>query len=280
MSTTPEHITHWPTSYGTGQRTARDARGHLHAHFINVPEDSLELFAQNLLDKFPEDGPLGKPTFMIEFRGTKTAYSFDFKSAEDRHIVFEKYLEKLDLDGVEADNHQNWYIDIGVELSRPGYVFQWRTDAHSTILRHACPHVTEARAQRITSGSGNYHRDVSAHLFSLSGFRFSPSQPIDDVSHVNVYTTDKTPFYQIHTGVFRPRSAEDLLPKKIEKLLNDIDEISVQFSACAGVDSEPQDGAARLEVRVGIDSALTALGQFDDNDLETTIIQYPDEVWW
>lgn len=277
----PEHAAHWPESFDVGLRTARDARGQTRFHSVNVPEDRLKAFAKSLLDKFPEDGALGKPFFMIEVRGTKTGFTFQMDDDNDRRIVLEKYIEPLDLRMQEKDNLDNWYVDVAVELSRSGHVVQWRTDAHASILKHACQESMDLeRARRTVERSSKYYRDISGLLYDLSGFRFSPTQPIDGVSHFNVYTTDKTPIYQLHRGIFRVRGADDLFPKKIQGLYKDIEEESAQITACAGFGSAGQDGTARLEVRVKFNSALNAIPQLSDRDVEGMIVVYPNAVWW
>ena len=279
-ATVPEHVAHWPANYDVAERIARDANGQLRFHAVPIPEDSLRGFARRLLDQFPEDSELGKPLFMIEVRGTKTAYTFKVDDDEDRRIVLDKYVESLDLTEQEADNLDNWYVDVAVELSRLEHIVQWRTDAHPAILDHVCPSIDLARARRTVERSPRYFRDINGLLYSLSGFRYSPTQPIDDISHINVYTTDKTAFYQLHRGIFRPRSAEDLLPKRINALYRDIEELSAQLSACSGLDSEAQDGTARLEVHVKFASALTTIGELAEGAWNDMVVVYPDAVWW
>ena len=274
-----EHIAHWPPTYDVARRQALDRAGHNRLGTIDIPEDKLADFARHLRGCFPPSGDLGVPIFQVEYRGTKGGYTFDFADQTDREIMLEKFFELIDMDGVEADRFDQWHVDIGVELAIPGHVLQWRTDAHADLLTHALRTITPQQAARMVAGQ-KYARDLSSHIFDLSGFRLSPRANADHVAHVNVYTTDKTVTYQLHDGIFSRHSAADLLPKKINKIIRHTDLIGQTFSDCAGVNGEAQDGTARLEVRVRLDHANQCVRPLTDDLLTGALVAYPDTVWW
>ncbi|KAI9069501.1 hypothetical protein FKP32DRAFT_1559596, partial [Trametes sanguinea] len=260
----------------------RDPRGRYHFGSVDIPNDTLEDFARVLHDNLEDHPRLGDFRFMIELRGTKGMFSFPFEDLEARRNMFNSMIEHLDLEAEKTDgNLDNWYCDVGMEVSRPHHVVQWLSAAHHRLLAHALPSRTEEQITRLKGGS-NVSVDLSGHLFDFAGFRATPASQgrVDRVSYVNVYTTDKAVTYQLHKGAFSPHRGSQLFPGTLPRLLKDMDVIARTFSQCAGVNGATQDGTARYEVRVSIQNALVALKTFPEDLLRHSAVCVPSSVWW
>src|SRR6266508_2740550 len=137
--------------------------------------------------------------FLLQVRGIKhtTQHQLDEDAAE----LAIHYPPWNDID---ADADDLWFADIGVEItSERGDCLQWRTDRHAQVVKHALQ-ISEANATRITSlGSGEYERDVVAHLLQVSECRIktgSRSQGFYRARYVQLYTTDKALTYSPEGG--------------------------------------------------------------------------------
>ena len=172
-----------------------------------------------------------------------------------------------------------WWVDVGLEIAKPGSVLQWLEAGHRGLVAACLPSLTEAQVNRIKRPSQRFQVDAAATLYDLAGFRFDTRSNgrLDQVKYMNVYTTDKTVTYQLHDGLFRRRGCEDLLPTKIERLLKDLGDISRTFGACA---KEQQDGSARIELRVPLERTLHVLEDFPQQLVNTTLIEVPSQDWW
>ncbi|KAL7282808.1 hypothetical protein ACG7TL_004285 [Trametes sanguinea] len=276
----PERRAHWPPSYAAAIARGRDQRGHLHFGSVDIERDKLDDFAATLIEKLQHHLRLKAPHFMIELRGTKGMYTFPVGDVDARTDAFNQ-LGALIHWQQEEENLSRWYVDIAIEVSRPGHVIQWKRDAHDRLLAYALPSATPRDIAGLLRGT-NYEADVSGHLFSLAGFRANPGTRgrADRVVHVNVYTTDKTPFHQLHRGAFRKHVPSDTTPGKIKKLQGDVLAIGAMLARCAGSEGQIQDGTARFEVRVSLANFDNALTDFPDHILEHGLICVPSAIWW
>ncbi|KAH9911236.1 uncharacterized protein BXZ73DRAFT_57259 [Epithele typhae] len=308
----PEHAAHWPATFEMALNLVRGRGNVLHGHSVGIPADSLPLFSAKLRELLSQSGPSGWAIFMIELRGTKEGNPFNFTDQYDRQAAFYKFTESFILPeddaGADADDDMpldararpQWYVDVAVELSRPGHVLQWHRSQHPDILRYLFPSMDEDRAKKVVKFN-SFYVDVNAHIHRLAGFRYQPRSPVNNIVYANIYTTDKTVIYQLHPGVFRPRTGEDLLPRKINALDQDMDSISAQFHSAAGLTPAPedaevhsddsdedrpvrmmpsQDGAARAEVRVRVSAFSSVLRVFTQQELENFVVTYRNNEWW
>ncbi len=276
---THSEIAHWPVSYSAALKLSRDNNGQLHTSSLDIDEWSLPEFATHLLANLADNPRLKDAFFMIELRGTKGLYPFNYRHrATEAPREWNHCIERINLDD---EDRANWYIDLGMEIKRPGYVLQWLTAGHRKILEKAIPSSPRVDVEALMSGN-NFEVDVSGHLFDLSGFRCNPGAKgkRDKVVHVNVYTTDKSASYQLHRGAFSPHSCTSLYPANIEKLMKDMDIMGDTFLECAGARGTIQDGTARWEIRVQIDAALALIPRLTDQFLQQCVICIPSEIWW
>ena len=276
----PEQRAHWPPSYEAAMRLYRDARGTLHHGTIDIPPESVSAFARRVRRNLKDHPRLQKPFFMVQLRGTKGMFSFPFHDADARRIAFNNLISDLNLVPHSAEL-DNWYVDIGLELALPDHVLQWTAASHNAILAHVLPSLSPQAISTLHNSSA-FQLDLSAHLYDLAGFRLPTGTRghADQVFYVNCYTTDKSVTYQLHNGIFKPHRPSDLYPGKISKLLADVNAISSTFSECAGLTGSPQDGTARLELRVGLSKALTALSSFPLHLIRLSVVCIPDPIWW
>ncbi|TFK77822.1 hypothetical protein K466DRAFT_439158, partial [Polyporus arcularius HHB13444] len=221
--------------------------------------------------------------FEVEARGVKAQTLHDPGDEEARREALEALLAPLDLTLVPAEEVQTcWFVDVAIDIHEEGYVLQWLTVAHPRLIRHALPSIGPNVEQDLARSQKLYRQDASAHLSDFAGFRLEPRSRgrHDHVVYCNVYTTDKAATYQMNNGVYRRRGSYDLIPGKIEKLLQDMDTISTTFLDCAGRNGVIQDGTARFEIRVNAAYARQSLTDFPNALVEQSILAIPASMWW
>ncbi len=284
LAVLPEQIPRWPPSYASALSLSRDTRSQLHYATLDIPAGKVAAFGEALRQNLANHPRLKDAFFMIEKRGTKGMFTFDYASrATSARIPWDKFVGDIDIGDVDEEQNfrgGGWYCDIGVEVRRPGHVLHWLEESHAILLQKALP-LLGSEGRRILQGKPRqFQVDVAAHIFRLAGFRCSPGTKghTDKVSHVNVYTTDKAVTYQLHHGSFSAHSPTDLYPQKIGNLVKDVDKMAMMFFDCT--QGSVQDGAARFEVRVQAWRAHEALPEFDEEDLRNCIVCLPSQVWW
>lgn len=285
----PEHFTHWPHDYASAMTQARDIRGHLHFGTIDIPASRAARFGELLLEKVHAKDWGQGAYFIHQLRGTK---SYTIHGPEDReHMVtaMGDLLEGIDAAAIYAKPNC-WWGDVGIEVRSPGNILQWLTEGHSDLLRHIFPTLPHARINGILS-SGAFKVDMAAQIRDYSGFRYQCRKGIrehTDVHYINAYTTDKSPFYQLHIGLFRRRKPTDLYPSNITTFLNDLERGQDILSECGGIPVNEeieaahgaQDGAVRIEVRVPLSDFATILPSFPPDLIRACIVKIQPEIWW
>lgn len=127
-----------------------------------------------------------------------------------------------------------------------------------------------------------YHCDISAQLWELGGFRASPGScgKVDQVSYINVYTTEKSATYQLHNGIFRRRKPWHLFPSSISQLIKDKKCIGDTFCACAGDGTDGLEGNARMEIRVPLSLADAVLVDLPYKVVEAAVASFSCDTFW
>lgn len=280
MEVVQPQSTHWPVSYHAAFQQSKDKRGTLHLGTNAVQHWKLDAFCTALrenLDKIPE---FQESFFCHELRGLKgaTAHEEDDDRATPE-AAFDTFFDCIDMERIDEGD---WKIDVGLEIYDAGNVVVWSKAAHSSILRYLLPSMTIAQVEKLQARKGVFNLDNLAHLDDFAGFRCETgkSGDRDRVEYINVYTTDKCVTYQLHSGIWRRRSCEDLLPQNLEKLLHDLANMSVTYKACSGAGGDSQDGSARLEVRVPLRDARIALRNVPHEALQGWTFSIPVNVWW
>lgn len=280
MQVMPSRASHWPVDYKSAFQQAKDRRGRLHLGSVPVPATLLVEFCGALRNGLESIEDFKGAFFGHELRGLKggTAHEEDDEGANPEE-AFNTFFDSVDRTRIDEDN---WLVDVGLEIHDPGMVVHWSKSAHSAILRYLLPSLTDDKIDKL-QGRTTFHVDHAAHLEDFAGFRCDPglwgSQ--HGVEYINVYPTDKSPTYQLHEGIWRRRSCEDLLPKSLDKLLDDLVKMSKTYKSCSGSqDNSPQEGCARLEIRVPLALAETALRDVPREHLQKWTYSVPTNLWW
>jgi len=259
---------------------SRGSNGTLHVSSVDIASYALPSFARRLMELLDGHPAFQDAFFGHELRGTKSASHHNPGDELDRHMAMDEFLDCLD---TRALNAHEWMIDVGLEIWHPGHVVQWLTSAHLNVLRVALPSATDEQLMAILSSKSQFKLDLSAQLQDLGGCRVTPGSrgKEDQVTYINVYTTDKSATYQLHRGVFRRRDASELLLSRIDKLIEDMASMGQIFLECGGSpEADGLEGCARLEVRVPLLKANQVLLDLTDQFVESATISFPRDIWW
>lgn len=274
---------HWPASYASALSLYRDGHGRIHQGSLDVPAHILDTFGKAYLRKLAQLRPYFRQAYFVhEFRGWKGATVHDPFHALDRQLALENLTNILRMDKIDPDF---WFIDIGLEFGTPNHVVTWRDSGHENVLAHCLPSVEPNQINDIVDKS-TFYVDKMMHLKDLSGFRYAPGirGRADNVQYIQAYTTEKAMSYQLHAGLFSPLHPKSLLTtENIKGLITKIEEMSkILFDCTADGDQNryPQEGCARLEIRVSISKALTALLTVPVRILNYSLVALPATSWW
>jgi len=77
----------------------------------------------------------------------------------------------------------------------------------------------------------------------------------------------KCPTYQLHQGIWRTWTCQDLLPNKLDVLVENLVNMSKTFRCCNGSESNPpQEGCAHLEICVPLAADSIIIGTCNSSD--------------
>ncbi|KAI9429471.1 hypothetical protein H4582DRAFT_2114401 [Lactarius indigo] len=278
MQVIPSHASHWPVDYKSAIQQAKDTTGRLHLGSIAVPSMHLVPFCSALIQRLGCIDAFKGAYFCHELRGLKGGTAHE-EGGQQPEEAFETFFDNVDMRRLDPSN---WLVDVGLEVYDPGMVVKWSKFSHSAILKYILPTLEPEEIQAL-QGRRTFHLDNVAQLDDFAGFRCEPGQfgTRHGVEYINVYTTDKCPTYQLHTGLWRRRYCGDLFPKKLEKLLADLLNMSTTYKSCCGNSQQPaQEGCARLEIRVPMKLARNALRDPPHDLLRSWTISVSPNVWW
>ncbi|KAH9048614.1 hypothetical protein EDB83DRAFT_2227013, partial [Lactarius deliciosus] len=278
MQVIPTQASHWPVDYHSAMVQAHDTFGRLHYGSLAVPPISLVEFCDALIGRLNAIPDFEKAYFCHELRGLKggTAHTDEGRHPE---AAFGTFFENIDMARIDQNN---WFVDVGLEIFDPEMVVQWSRHAHSAILKFIMPSLSSDELQALQARR-TFHLDNVCQLADFAGFRCEPGRfgNRHHVSYINVYTTDKCPTYQLHTGIWRRRRCKDLLPKSLEKLIQDLQTMSRVYKSCAGTEEKPpQEGCARLEIRVPLARAQDTLRNPPEALIAGWTYAVSPMVWW
>lgn len=272
---------HWPVSYAAAMIQNRGERGRFHYSSVDIASYCLEEFGTNLIELFERHDDFKDAFFLHELRGTKGVSLHNPYDEMERRDALDHLLGFLDAESVHFDE---WTIDVALEVRHAGHIVQWLTNSHRRIFEFVLPSASQDQISAILHSKTQYKCDVSAQLRDLGGCRVTPGSrgKADNVSYINMYTTDKSPTYQLHNGAFRRRQASELFPSSIQRLADDIAEMMEVFRQCGGdnEDDDTQEGCARLEVRVPLRRANQVLLDLPENVVQESSASFDTVVWW
>ena len=286
----PNQATHWPYSYQVAMETSRDTSGRLHLGSLDIPAHLLPDFASQFLRSVQELRPYFRDAYFgHELRGWKGATfhnlsNYNIPPQNDLHervSALDDLTRVLDMPAINPDQ---WLIDIGLEFGAPHHVVTWRSLGHSALLRHLCPNIRNL--DRVLERSKTFYIDHQMHLKDFAGFRWTPGQNAPPIHYMQAYTTEKSVSYQLHEGLFRQRKPLELLSDRpCGRLLHDLEKQSKILFSCTGDNPNhhqtgPQEGCARLEVRVRLSDANDILTDFPRDLINRTMVQVSARYWW
>ncbi|KAA1479711.1 hypothetical protein DENSPDRAFT_789502 [Dentipellis sp. KUC8613] len=275
----PNHVAHLPVDYRAAFLNAYDRRGQLHFPSRDLPAACLEDFATELLERMETIPEFRQAFFLHELRGTKSAHPHSPSSPQERDEALQDLMSCVHPGVIDVED---WLIDVGLEIRVPNKIVHWCSFRHGQILSWLLPNASEAQIARAMR-SPSFLVDRAAQLDDLAGFRFEPGQSgrRDEVAYINVYSTDKEVHYQLHEGIWRQRTPQDLFPDKIKALLKDIAALSEVFIRAMGSEegASPQEGSARVEIRVPLRLATRVLIELPTN-IRTSMRAFSSNLWW
>ena len=212
--------------------------------------------------------------FMWQVRGTKLG-QYHANDAESAQAAFEDFTESL------LTHTGQWWTDIGIEISHPAQAFLWRTDAHAYLLQSVL-NVSEATAAIQTNpGRRGYARDINAHLPAISGCRidfYDGGIGEFECAYFQMYTTDKSVIYHPEQG----RHGKFITAS----MAMNADKPTCVPQHCVGLMNVYQDAQdnipcnARIEVRVPIQFASTAMVSLSQAAIVRSLLKLPSTWWW
>jgi hypothetical protein len=277
--TVPQSAVYWPAGFDVEVWRVTRPHGGRHQSYVDVPSLHLLEFQHALMnrcDNGPHDWTAGA-FFIHELRGMKHRTKHAMDDVDDPE-PFETFMRAFDMDLVQANCHQ-YYVDVGLDIGLDDHVVLWRHDAHAAILSHVLATPLDDARRRVASP--RCHRDLTAHLTDLAGFRYDTQNIQAPIPYVQAYVSEKGPTYAAG-GDF---AAKNIAPRT---LLRAVKKSNTDWSASIvktfETSSQAQDGVARIEARVRLSdlqsagvphlSNLTALG------VRPWIVLVKREKWW
>lgn len=292
----PNQATHWPRDYTSAVETSRDRGGRLHFSSLDIPSHLLDEFSHLYLERIQTLRPYFRDAYFgHELRGWKaaTVHNLEGDGEEDRqdgqhNPIYERVNALEDLTRVldmQSINQEQWLVDVGLEFGIPGKVVTWQTRGHQALIRFLLPELDNV--MEVLADKRHFFVDNQMHLKDVAGFRWTPHGRSDTIHYIQAYTTEKAVSYQLHQGIFSQRKPLELLTDRVcQKLKRDLEQQGDILYACTGdaerrgERSRPQEGCARLEVRVSLVHAQEVLTGFPRRLVNQTMVQIPAKDWW
>ncbi|KAG2028760.1 hypothetical protein BDR03DRAFT_1019377 [Suillus americanus] len=268
----PETVTNWPTSYTSALNRARKQNNQYQHRTHPFPHMMIANLGYDLPRKLANKHAWARDMlFMVQVQGVKEANQHvpdDEDEAAGALLLMMNDLHPA------LRREPNCWIDVGLELSEPGFSYQWRTDSHSDIIEHfTCLSAAQA-ARYVDRPSRQYYRDVSAGLLHVSGFRGTFDLRDEDPVYIQIYTTDKALIQQLDRGrhglTMSGKQVLDGCPPAYMQRLHDL-----YFDA-----KEHHNCAARIELRVRINQATTTLTSLPERLIASSILAFDRKDWW
>ncbi|KAG1717976.1 hypothetical protein EDB19DRAFT_1921560 [Suillus lakei] len=272
QSLNPDTMTNWPTTYGSALTRAKKRDNRYQYGTRPFPGRMVQRFGYELPRLLAAAHPWARNiVFMTQVQGVKEANQHapdDRRAASDALSVL---MHDLD---AELRNEPHCWVDVGLELSEPGFSYQWRTDAHSDIIEHFTCLTAVQASSYVNRPSRQYSRDIAAGLMHVSGFRGAFSLDDADPVYIQAYTTDKALIQQLDGGRHGlAMSGRQLMEGTPPEYMTNI--YALYFDA-----RENHDCAARIELRVPIGYATRTALWFPVELTRDSILAFNREDWW
>ncbi|TFK60080.1 hypothetical protein BDN72DRAFT_779859, partial [Pluteus cervinus] len=268
MEVEPTHTHNWPASYFAEGFRARNHRHGFQNGTMAFPRSGVKSLSAAIVRLANETLPWGKNiVFGAQVRGVKLHNSHE-NDEQGPVDVLGDISQNLDV------TTGSWWVDVGLEVMEAGRAILWRSDAHVKLMT-AVLGISEDDALSLKR-SRNHEKDISSHLTSVAGFRVKCREHPGEfeAAYLQAYTTDKGATYhregrnvakRITTGM----AMEGTPPKFCTSLER-------TYEDCA----TKTDVAARLEVRVPLRYATSALANLPVRVLRECVLNMSRAVWW
>jgi hypothetical protein len=271
-----DHVAEWPATYHS---EVTRIRGYKYGTKL-VSHWHVNMFAGELR-KSLESEDNGVPwahgfLFEVEIMGVKALHPHQANDQPQAELALEALMNGI------TTGAGRWYIDVGLEFAQAGSIIAWRTDSHFHILRHVLSE-NEQHARRLTRmGSSKYSRDPFMLLTDLSGCRITPGSRggPHEVAYLQLYVTDKSQTFSRDPSkkcyaLYVNGSAIIAEGNKgrVPSLLVQLDELYRDAARIA-------DGSGRIEIRVPLQHASSALLGLPDDLLKQSLKNIKRDTWW
>ncbi|KAG2355242.1 hypothetical protein BDR07DRAFT_1381622 [Suillus spraguei] len=185
----PDTVTNWSVNYEGAQTRARKARGLFQYGTRPFSGSHVRRLGYDLAERL---GML----FMVQMQGVKEAHQHHPDDLDSADLALQNALSDFYYDELMEEEH--CYVDVGLELSEPGYAYQWRTDAHAELLSGVTD-IPAPRARALVKAR-EAAVDYSSGLIQLSGCRVPIPLQTSNIVYFQAYTTDKALIQQNNGG--------------------------------------------------------------------------------
>ncbi|RXW13321.1 hypothetical protein EST38_g12530 [Candolleomyces aberdarensis] len=269
-----------PPTYDAEMFRARQQSGKLSFTTRMLPDWQVEWFGDTLRRVLVTNGVTwgANLVFLHQIRGMKNATHHFVLDKQNGEVALDEFLDRVGLRLDILKESGEWWVDVGAEISSTqNRCLAWRTDKHASLVQLAL-NIQSRHAERITKlGSSKYYRDPASHLIGASGFRITPgvwAQGEFEAQYIQAYTTDKALTYALDNGkVSKYITPGQLLHGKGESYISGLYDVYRQ-----GVDENFS--TARIELRVPIEHAASALIYLDLDALRRCLLSFSSWVWW
>lgn len=285
----PLQSTEWTSTYDDLMFAARKKNGQLSFASKMVPEEILIHLGSEIRTALAAHGHNWGTglVFLHQIRGMKhtTEHDMNLYSAEEALLGFLRDHQLLTEDEHDTSFLVNargsaWYVDIGSQLSSAnGNCLQWRTNGHRFVVQMVCD-LLQVDADKMTELSfGGYSRDMASHLPAVSGCRIAPGKKPNfrgpfGVSYLQMYLTDKAHTYLLDNGHFgKYITAQQILEGKGTAYADRLYHLYIGAV-------EKNYSMARIEIRVPLQHATSALIDLDLHDIRAHLSSFHPNVWW
>ncbi|KAG1718437.1 hypothetical protein EDB19DRAFT_1920593 [Suillus lakei] len=242
----PDTVTNWPVNYEGAQTRARKSRGLFQYGTRPFSGSRVRRLGYDLAEKLCQhfvwaEGML----FMVQMQGVKEAHQHRPDAMDAADVELQNALSDFYCDELMEEEH--CYVDVGLELSEPGYAYQWRTDAHAELVS-GITRIPLPRARALVKARESAV-DYSSGLIQVSGCRVPIPAHTSSIVYFQAYTTDKALIQQNNGGrhslsITGKAALEEEEPAYLKRLYD------LYFDA-----KDKHDCAARVEVRIQLKDA-------------------------
>jgi hypothetical protein len=278
----PQSASDWPATYQTELFRASKAKGGFAYQTKMVPQWAVPRLASLIRQNLQDNGVNWAEDFffMSTIRGSKHSTTHSLTSDAAKYALDDFMGEAfLDIPHPLSAESDQWWIDVGVEFSSEEEAcFQWLTSSHGLMVQETLK-ISEQHANRITTlRSSKYFRDISSHLPTVSGCRIEPGVNAEgpfQAAYFQIYTTDKAVTYNPQGGrhgktmSINAAMGNSQPPAFVSGLFD------VFLEAV-----ESNYSSARIEIRVPILHANTAMLGFDNEIVNRSILSFQGWEWW